>query len=149
MSEWIRTPGPGNPWHRAVTLWRHGPLDPDSSVATTCGDSLPVRLGLDEWAEELIGPDDQHPSCRTRAMREEHWQGQFEPGLIPDAAKPLVARAAPWLEDVELRMNPEVAGVGHAIRLRASNLDGEIWGGGRRFSDAAADLAATLEVMAP
>lgn len=147
MSEWIRT-GSGHPWHRVNALdYRDG--FQRGELRMTCGATLPIQEGLEERVPDRIGVDDQHPSCRTRAMREAYWQAKWTGGFLPDVVRGIVTEAAPWLVDLEVLGPDEIAGVGNVFRVTAANLDAPISGAGRRWSDAAADLAATLESHQP
>lgn len=149
MSEWIRTAGSGNAWHRADALEVADRLEGVQDIRTTCGTVLAIRDGTEQWMEALIGPDDQHPSCRSRAMREAYWRSKWPGGLLPDVLYPLVNEAAPWLEGPRLGLPEDEPRVGSIVRIVANNLPEPVVGAGRPAGAAYADLLATLEAMAP
>jgi hypothetical protein len=122
---------------------------PRGEYVMTCGTRLRLRDGWEERPADVIGPDDQHPSCRTRAMREAHWQGRWTGGPLQEVVRAIAVEAAPWLEDVRIEGPESVAEAGHVFTLYASNLEYGVLGSGARWSDAAADLAANMEVVQP
>ena len=144
MSVWIRA-GDGQPWHRVSPLEFEAAAT-RRTIELTCGAVISADDPWEEWESYARNPDDQHPECGRRAVREEFWRAQWEPADTVDVVRRLVAKAAPDLDDVQVEPpDDEVPHVGWVVRLHSHKLDRPLAGAGHRVSVAIADLMATLE----
>jgi hypothetical protein len=150
MTEWVRSNVPDSVWHRASRL-DVGDAIKTRRIPFSCGQSIDIAEGWEEAVDDVIGPDDQHASCRARALREGHWRRRREElggGELTGQLVKLALEAFPRLEEPKVG----IVGPDHpqaqrlwVVVLEATNLQGQLLGAGISVAEAYGDLLANVE----
>jgi hypothetical protein len=143
VSGWIRA-GTGQLWHRVSEL-EHVDAISRGEYRLLCGATLPTRAGWQDAVDDLVPPDDQHPPCRNRALREAYWTGRIRSGNLVEITRELVGEIAPELDRVTILPRTGRNGL-WIFELRAANLSPVLAGSGQSPGAAVGDLLAAVEV---
>lgn len=141
MSGWIRV-GRDHLWHRVSEL-EHVDAIARGEYRLLCGGRISTSEGWQSALDELVPPDDQHPPCRDRALREAYWRSRIGSGNLANIARSLVRESAPGLQQVTILPRQDAAL--WIFELRAANLSPVLAGVGQSPGAAVADLVATVE----
>ena len=143
MSGWIRV-GRDHPWHR-VSEFEYDDAIQRGEYRLLCGQRLATAGGWQDAVSSEVPPDDQHPPCRDRALREAYWRGRIQPGELTEIVGALVAEADPALDGATIFPTQRVGGLSVWI---AKSGDASILGAGGSPADAIGDLLANVEARA-